>query len=298
MTDQRTKHRKRIVAFLATMALLTTAPSLLAAGKAAPATPLTDHGTELFARYSELLKASQAEVTRSLPVDAPRSGSDFLLETQARGNAQEYLKVLRAQWASRVLGEQASNDRKQIAGGFWSGMAHDQTVLLADHAVELGPLGQELAEATEAPEKQKAEQATIKTSDQQVVANRDGSIVIPAVAHGQATGSAAAMKSYSGGMQIHCNGGYKSQYLFQAPRPGKYMLIARVATLQEGQKFLFAANDGKEPVEVAVPYTIGLWHQTKPIAISLSKGQNVLNFELPQGSRGVTIKDFTLRPSN
>ena len=31
---------------------------------------------------------------------------------------QDYLKVLRAQWISRVLGEQAYNDRKGVAGGF------------------------------------------------------------------------------------------------------------------------------------------------------------------------------------
>jgi hypothetical protein len=39
-----------------------------------------------------------------------------------------------------------------------------------------------------------------------------------------------------------------------------------------------------------------LWQKTQPVAISLRKGQNVINFELAQGSRGVTIKDFTLTP--
>jgi hypothetical protein len=34
--------------------------------------------------------------------EAPRSGTDFLLETQARENAQEYVKVLRAQWVRRT----------------------------------------------------------------------------------------------------------------------------------------------------------------------------------------------------
>src|SRR5947209_4372544 len=68
MNDPRTKHRQRIVAALATVALLTTVPRLLAAGKAEPAIPLTDHGKELLAKYAELLKAAQAEVTRSLPV--------------------------------------------------------------------------------------------------------------------------------------------------------------------------------------------------------------------------------------
>ena len=80
------------------------------------------------------------------------SGTEFLLETQAREHAQDYLKVLRAQWISRILGEQAYNDRKKIAGGFWSSMAHYQAVVLAAKAVALGPLGQELAEANESKE--------------------------------------------------------------------------------------------------------------------------------------------------
>ncbi len=228
--------------------------------------------------------------------DAPRSGSEFLLETHARVHAQDFVKVLRAQWVSRILGEQAYNDRKQIAGGFWSSTAHYQAVTLAAHAVELGPLGQELAEANEPQEKQIAEHAPVKASDQQVIAGSGRSITIPAVAHGKLTGSGAAMKSYSGGMQMHFKGGFKTQYVFEAPQAGKYALTARVATLQEGQKFLFAANDAKQPVELAVPYTVGLWQQTKPLEISLTKGQNAINFALKDGSRDVTVKDFTLTP--
>ncbi len=228
--------------------------------------------------------------------DAPRSGADFLLETQAREHAQDYLKVLRAQWVSRVLGEQAYNDRKQVAGGFWSSMGHYEAVVFAAHAVELGPLGQELAEANEPQEKQTIEQAPVKASDQQVVAGRDGLITIPAVAHSKSTGPGAAMMSYSGGMQLHCKGGFKTQYAFVAPQAGKYALTARVATLQEGHKFLFVANDVKQPVELAVPYTIGLWQQTKPVEVSLTKGQNFLLFAVQDGSRDVTVKDLTLTP--
>ena len=167
---------------------------------------------------------------------------------------------------------------------------------MAAHAVELGPLGQELAEANEPEEKGPSEQATAKEVDQQVVASGQGAITIPAVAHGQASGSGAAMKSYSGGMQVNCKGGFKTQYAFDAPQAGKYALTARVVTLQEGQKFLFAANDAKQPVEAAVPYTVGLWQQTKPVEVLLVRGKNVVSFAVKDGSRGVTVKDFTLTP--
>ncbi len=228
--------------------------------------------------------------------EAPLSGPEFLLEAQAREHAQDYMKVLRAQWVSRILGEQAFNERKKVPGGLWSSMAHDQAIVLASSAIELAPLGQELAEANEPQEKQNKEQSPVAASDQRVVAGRDGSITVPAAAHGKSTGPAVPMKSYGGGMQIHCGGGFKTQYVFEAPQAGKYALTARVATLQEGQKFLFAVNDAKPPVEAAVPYTIGLWQQTRPVEVPLVKGQNVLNVELREGSRGVTIKEFTLTP--
>jgi hypothetical protein len=230
--------------------------------------------------------------------EAPRSGADFLLETQARVNTQEYLKVLRAQWISRILGEQAYNDRKGISGGLWSSMAHFQAkaIATAAKAVDLGPLGQELSEANESKENLKVEQAKLTEADSKIVIGQGGVITIPAVAHGKPSGHFASMKSFLGGMQLHCTGGYKADYTFEVPRAGKYALTARVVTAQEGQKFHFAANDAKAPVEVAVPYTIGKWQPTQPVEVSLVSGKNVLHIALVDGSRGVTIKDYTLTP--
>ncbi len=221
------------------------------------------------------------------------SGAQFLMDTQARKHPQDYQKVLRAQWASRILGEQAYNDRKKIEGGFWSSVGHYLSADLASKAVSLGPLGQELAEANEPEKKQKQEKTAISTAEQQVVA-KSGTITIPAVAYDKPTGKFSTMKSFGGGMQLHGLGGFKTQYAFEAPQSGKYALTARVATVQVGQKFLFAANDAKEPVETDVPYTTGMWQQTQPIEVSLEKGKNILNFELKTGSRGVTVKEFTL----
>ncbi|MCY2953869.1 MAG: hypothetical protein NTU53_18140 [Planctomycetota bacterium] len=226
----------------------------------------------------------------------PRSGSDFLLETQARAHVQNYLMVLRAQWISRVLGEPAYNDRKKVDGGFWSGVAHYQTVAITGSAVGLGPLGQELAEANEPKEKQKVEQAQLVEADRKIVIGQDGTITIPAVAHSKPSGNFAAMKSFSGGMQLHCTGGFRAEYAVEVPHAGKYALTLRVVTVQEGQKFLVATNNPKAPIEIAVPYTVGRWQQTQSVEISLVNGKTVLHFTLQDGSRGVTIKEFTLTP--
>jgi hypothetical protein len=231
--------------------------------------------------------------------EAPLSGSDFLLETQARAHAQDYLKVLRAQWISRILGEQAYNGRKGVAGGFWSSMAHFQAQAIATStkAVGLGPLGQELGEANESKENEKLQQAKATEADRKIVIGKDGAITIPAGAPSKSSGRFASMKSFLGGLQVHATGGFKAEYAVDAPRAGKYELSVRVATVQEGQKFLVQANDAKDAVEIAVPYTIGKWQQTPPATVSLVNGKNVLHVTLKDGSRGVTIKDFTLIPA-
>jgi hypothetical protein len=232
--------------------------------------------------------------------ESPRSGSDFLLETQARSQPKDYMNVLRAQWVSRVLGEQEYNERKRVAGGLWSNMAHYQarSIATAAKAVALAPLGQELGEANESEAKKASavEKVVITAADQKPVVGQDGTITIPSVAHNKPTGHFAVMKSFSGGLQKHASGGFKAQYVIDAPQAGKYLLAARVATVHEGQKFLFTANDTNPAAEVAVPYTVGMWQQSKPIEVVLVKGQNLLRVEIKDGSRGVAIKEFSLTP--
>ena len=233
--------------------------------------------------------------------EAPRSGTDFLLETQARAVPQDYLKVLRSQWISDVLGEQDYNDRKGVAGGFWSALAHyqAQAIAAATKAVALAPVGQDVAEASESKTKDKVDQAQLSEADQKTVVGRDGVITIPAVLCSKSAGI-IAMKSFAGGMQLHCVRDLKSEQKFEctfdAPQAGKYALAAQVVTVQSDQKLLLKPNDAKEPVEIAVPYTLGKWEQTQPVGIALAKGRNVLRFTRPAPSRGLTIKQFTLTP--
>jgi hypothetical protein len=220
------------------------------------------------------------------------SGTQFQLETQARAHGtEEYLKVQRAEWIGRILGEPAYNERRNIDGGFWSGMALYQSRILAATAAALGPLGEDLAEAND--KEQKIDSAAVSAADQEVSV-QNGIVIIPAVAYKKSAGKVAAMKSFSGGMQLHCLGGATADYEIEVPAAGKYVLSAKVATVQTGQQFLFTLNGAKEPTEAPVPYTLGMWQQMEPIEVTLVQGKNALHFGLKEGSRGVTIKEFTL----
>jgi hypothetical protein len=224
--------------------------------------------------------------------DEKLSGSQFLLESQARAHTKEYIKIVRAEMVSRILGEKAYNERGNEQGGPWSNVALHQARALAADTLELGALGQELAEANE--EEQKIQSEASEKADLEIQ-EKEGAFLIPAVAHKDASGKSATMRSFSGGMQIHAFGGFKAEYKINA-RSGNYMLTAKVSTAQTGQNFLFTVNDGK-PVEQPAPYTIGLWQTTEAIPVTLKSGSNTLQFEIAEGGRGVTIKEFTLTPA-
>lgn len=221
------------------------------------------------------------------------SGSEFLLKTQARANTKEYIKIVRAEMVGRILGEPAYSERRNVQGGFWSTTSIHLSRTIAASAATLGPLGEELGEANE--KKQKLESAAAAKADREIH-EKDGGIIIPAVAQEAASGKSATMRSFTGGMQIHAFGGFKTEYKIKAPRSGDYLLTAKVAAAQTGQKFLFTVNDG-QPVEQAAPYTLGVWQTTQAIPVTLKGGTNTLQFEIAAGGRGVTIKEFTLTPA-
>lgn len=224
--------------------------------------------------------------------EAPMSGNQFLMETQARAHAEGYTPVLRAHWISRILGEPAYNERKNVEGGFWSKIALYQNRILASSAASLGPLGQELAEAND--REQKVSSAKVSEEDTKITVS-PGEINIPAVAHVKTGGKGAAMRSIDRGMQLHALGGFTAEYEVTVPIEGKYLLTARVATVQTGQKFLVSRKGGAQPNPIDVPYTIGMWAPTDAVEMDLVQGKNTISVELAAGSRGVTIKEFTLK---
>ncbi|MFM9960418.1 MAG: hypothetical protein ACKV2Q_04250 [Planctomycetaceae bacterium] len=224
--------------------------------------------------------------------EAPRSGADFLLETQARAHSNDYLKVLRAQWISRVLNEQSYNDRKSLAGGFWSSMAHYQTVALAGSAVALSPLGQELAEANEsaAAKSSAVEKAIITEADKKIVVASSGAITIPAASHS----GAPLMKSFQGGQQLFCGSGGKFSCEVNAPRAGRYALTARVVTVHDELHLQLNLNNTQGAVDMVIPYTRGQWQNTEAVEVTLVQGKNVLSFSKP--AKSFSLKEMTLAP--
>lgn len=88
------------------------------------------------------------------------------------------------------------------------------------------------------------------------------------------------------------------EYTIAAPEAGKYTLSAQVVTVNYDQWLKVSANEGSE-VAMPMPFTEGEWQNSKPVTVTLVKGENTLRFwrDAPP-QKGVAVKKFTLEPAN
>ena len=229
---------------------------------------------------------------------------DFLASTQARNTGKPYLQVKRAQWVGDVMGEKRTFGLLSGDPTFWNGVAlYRQRVIIEEaKAVALAAVGTDIGEANESKVKDAIEAVTMKEADRKIAVGKDDVITIPAAACSKPTNSTRKiifMKSNLGGMQLHYNrlgSPEEFEYAFDAPAAGKYALCAQVVTPSWKQHLLVAANDAKEPTDIALPHTVGMWDTTQPVEVSLVKGRNVLRFSRQEPVKGLTIKEFTLKP--
>lgn len=237
---------------------------------------------------------------------------NFLASSQARENETAYLKVKRAQWIGSVVGEHwkpglitwsgkskgpAPLKPGEVApSSTWSDIAlHEQRRIIS-----------QLQPAKTTPAVAKAEpKATGKAS-----VDSSGVITIPGAATSSPTESKRFLyKGRQADLVIFLNNkegktvlymgryakpGDTFEYTFDAPKAGKYQLVADVATPMPNRKLHATANGGTA-VEMALPYTVGLWGKTEPIEIELKAGSNVLKFS---GPARVSIDQLKLTPKN
>jgi len=230
---------------------------------------------------------------------------DFLANTQARENEKAFMQVKRAQWMGDVMGEEQFFGFHAGDPGFWYlASLHVQLAIIERaKAVALAAVGEDIGEANEPTVKDKIEAATIVEKDKTVTVD-GGVITIPAAACSKPTNNTEKIKfmpSNLGGMQLHYGrlGSTPEtfEYTFDVPKAGRYALTARVVTPSWKQHLFVSANGAKESVAIPLPFTVGMWDKTEPVEIVLAEGKNVLTFSRKhEGLKGVTIRDFTLKP--
>ncbi|TAE74237.1 MAG: hypothetical protein EAZ65_00875 [Verrucomicrobia bacterium] len=230
---------------------------------------------------------------------------DFLATTQARALGDAFLRVKRAQWIGDAMGEPRSFGlitKKEPA--FWNGVSlHTQRALIeASKAKTLASVGEDIAEATESKAKEKIVPVEISDEDRRIVVDTKGVITLPAAATRnptRSTGKILFLESMLGGKQLHYSRTTSHQpfeYAFDATAAGKYRLTARVATPSWKQNLKLVVNDKGPPIDLPLPFTLGLWENSESVEIDLVQGPNVLRFTREGNVKGVSIRDFTLTP--
>ena len=77
---------------------------------------------------------------------------------------------------------------------------------------------------------------------------------------------------------------------------GKYGFTAHVCSVTMDRKFLLRVNR-RTLVDVDIPYTKADWMDTKPVELELKEGRNRISFTQYAPNKGVSIKYFTLKPT-
>ena len=242
----------------------------------------------------------------------PQGGLDFLLDSQAR-EFPEYAEVLRAQWVADALGEEDVSLRHYgRGGGFWNGLAfYRKRAMVEDH--ETDAVGEELAGLTEDEARllgesdkilgdEGTQKIKIPAEFTKVKVAEDGTLTIPAVACSRPTNNTdkvAFLASWNQGMQLHYqrlgNRPEILRYTVEVPATGKYELTLNVCTVSPKYEVIARLNR-RTLVNAMLPYTKGSWQRTAPKTIELRKGRNSIQLTFRAPNRGVSIKEFQLRP--
>ena len=246
----------------------------------------------------------------------PQGGLDFYLDSQAREFEDDYMQVLRAQWIGDALGQENVSLRQYgHGGGFWDGLAfykkraivEDANLEKAEEEAALAALTAEEARLLGESDDilggdEEIKEIEIPEEDKKIVVEADGTITVPAVACSgprNNTEKVAFLQSWDDGMQIHYHRMGKRpellKYTVEAPAAGKYELSMKVCTVSEPAPIIARINR-RTLVDKTLPYTKGSWQRTEAAVLELREGRNTIQFTCRAPNRGISIKDFQLKP--
>jgi hypothetical protein len=108
------------------------------------------------------------------------------------------------------------------------------------------------------------------------------------------------LKTLEGGYVLHYSrlgNPEPFEYELDVPAAGRYQLRVAVVTPSWKQELTLVVTGAGQPVQIPLPFTVGLWGVSDPVTVELTQGRNVLQFARNhEHLRGVTIREFTLTP--
>jgi len=245
----------------------------------------------------------------------PQGGLDFYLDSQAREHETDYMQVLRSQWIGDALGQEDVSLRHYgQGGGFWDGLAFyikrsiveaaslEQATADAELAALTAEEARLLGESDKVLGNEEIKEIEIPEEDKQILVGRSGTITVPAVACTSPknnTDKVVFLNSWNGGMQLHYqrlgNRPEILRYTVEAPAAGKYAMTLKVCTVSQKYQVIARLNR-RTVVNTMLPYTKGIWQSTEPEIVELRQGRNTIQLTFRAPNRGVSIKEFQLKP--
>lgn len=228
---------------------------------------------------------------------------EFLLESQAQEDPEGFRQALLCEWLGTALGEDAPQNYGS-SGGFWRLLGfYKRQAIVEDQKIEdVGATGEELAESNVSSEKEEIDQIEIPDKFREITMAEDGTITIPVAACRSPKNAEKIrfMESIDGGMQVHYGmTGQRPElltYNIEVPQAGTYEFTALVCSVTMSQQFMLRVNR-RTLVDVAIPYTKADWMDTEPVEFELKEGQNRISFTQKAPNKGISIKQFKLKPA-
>jgi hypothetical protein len=180
---------------------------------------------------------------------------------------------------------------------------YKRQAIVEDQKIEdIGATGEELAESNVSSEKEEIKQMEIPEKFCKITVAEDGAITIPVAAcRSPKNGEKILFMETIDGDAIQVHYSLKGNrpellsYTIELPKAGKYEFTAHVCTVTVERQFLLRVNR-RTLLDVDIPYTKADWMDTEPVILDLKEGRNTLMFTLKAPNKGVSIKQFRLKP--
>lgn len=87
------------------------------------------------------------------------------------------------------------------------------------------------------------------------------------------------------------------EYTVDVPESGPYDLTARVVTVNDHQRLNVSVGDSGSKSVLELPFTLGMWQESRPVTLNLEAGENRLKFWRDRPPQyGISVREFTLTP--
>ena len=221
------------------------------------------------------------------------AGPDFLAGVAERERAESFSQVEHLRWLASAL------DAKEQAAA----------VMEVAHKIQkTAPITQTDVKAVEPAANPDAEASTAKTTVPFTAV--DGVIRVEAAAFTKTGGENSwggqiphvlVHDCFTGGKQVYFQQQMKSQwadYTLDVPASGTYEITLQAACVNVDQALEVCSGD-EVIAAIPIPLSYGLWQQTQPVKVKLSKGVQTLRVQTPttEHMRGIAVRSFELKSS-